>query len=88
MYLTVRIVHYRHGGLADAAIHVRDLSGYTRGQVAEQEGCHIAHLFDGHVAAQGEAAAEIDSNLPKSLMPLAARVLMAPALSPLTRMPR
>ena len=36
----------------------------------------------------GAAAAPMPSSLPKSLMPLAARVLIGPALMPLTRMLR
>lgn len=39
--------------LAEAAVHIGDFGGHAGCQIGQQEGGDIAHVFNGHVAAQG-----------------------------------
>ena len=76
--LAQRLDH-RHRRLAEAAVDVGDLGGHAGRQVAQQEGRHVADVVDRHVAAQRRRLGhDADRILPKSLMPLAASVLIGP----------
>jgi hypothetical protein len=37
--------------LAETAIHIGDFGRHARRQIGQQEGRHVAHILDGHIAA-------------------------------------
>ena len=51
--LSVRGLSNTTYNLAEPTIHISDFGSHASSQVAHHERGHIAHIFDGHIAADG-----------------------------------